>query len=161
MPVIARDRLGAGAGTYGALLASVGVGGLVAALYLASTAKHVRRGWLLAVATLGFPVLLVAFALVRSETVALVILLFTGYTMILGGALSNAILQGIVPDDMRGRLMSAYSFVVVGLAAVGNLAAGKVASLVGAGWTVAGGALLMILYAGLVYRAHPDLAELA
>jgi hypothetical protein len=57
--------------------------------------------------------------------------------------------------------MSACSFVVVGLAAGGNLAAGRVASMVGAGWTVAGSSVLMLVYAGLVYRAHPDLAKLA
>jgi MFS family permease len=161
MPVFARDRLGAGAGTYGALLACVGVGGLAGALYLAATARQARRGWLLAAATFGLPTLLLAFAFVRNEALAMVILLGAGFTMILGGALSNAILQSVVPDAMRGRLMSAYSFVVVGLAAVGNLAAGKVASMVGVGWTVAGGSLLMLVYAVLAYRAHPDLAELA
>ncbi len=160
MPVFARDHLGAGAGTYGALLAAVGVGGLIGALSMAATGRRLRRGRVLAAANFGFPALLLAFSLVRTELVALPLLLVVGFAMILGGALANAILQELVPDAMRGRLMSAYSFVVVGLAAVGNLAAGRLAASVGAGPTVAVGAALTLLYTAWVYRAHPDLAQL-
>src|SRR5918997_156741 len=80
MPVVARDMLGLGPGGYGLLLASVGIGGLAGALWLASRADLERsRGQLLAQAAFAFAILLIAFSFVRTPYVAYLMLLAVGF----------------------------------------------------------------------------------
>jgi MFS family permease len=161
MPVVARDRLGTGAGGYGVLLSCVGLGGLAGALYLASAGGTVRRGALLVRSGLSYGLLLLLFSLVRSVRAAELILLATGFVMILNGALANGLLQLFVPDSMRGRLMSAYSLIVVGVAqVVGSLLAGAVAKWAGVGWAIGGGATVIVLFTIWAIRTYPELAEL-
>jgi predicted MFS family arabinose efflux permease len=161
MPVVARDLLRVGASGYGVLLTCVGVGGLAGALFLAAVASHVRRGRLLRVSSFSYAALLVAFAFVRSEQVARGLLLATGFMMILNSALANGIMQAIVPDEFRGRLMSVYSLVVVGLSqAVGALLAGSVARAVGVDWAIGAGAAIMLGYAVWTFRRNPEVMEL-
>ncbi|GAC1514038.1 MAG: MFS transporter [Gemmatimonadaceae bacterium] len=158
MPVVARDRLHVGAGGYGILLACVGIGGFAGALFLAAVASRVRRGRLLAVASFAFPSLLLLFSLARSHLVAAVVLLAVGFSMIVTNALANGMLQSIVPDALRGRLMAAYSFVVVGLSQVtGSFVAGAVARAAGVDWAIAGGAVVMLAYGAWLYTKRPEL----
>jgi MFS family permease len=160
MPVVAREMLDLGPGGYGLLLASVGIGGLAGALWLAGRADLERgRGVLLAPASFAFASLLVAFALVRAAPVAYVFLLAIGFTMIVTNAVANALLQHIVPDEMRGRIMAAYSFIVVGLSqTIGAFGAGALAKAVGVQWAIGGGAVAMLLYAIWAFRRVPELA---
>jgi MFS family permease len=161
MPVVARDLLGTGAGGYGVLLACVGIGGLAGALFLAAVGQRFRRGQLLMVSSFGFAALLIAFSLTRSEWLARVILLVTGCMMIMNGALSNGILQSIVPDHLRGRVLAAYSLVVVGLAqVVGSFVSGAVAHAVGVDWAIGSGAVIMLAYAVFAYRRYPEMRTL-
>jgi MFS family permease len=77
--------------------------------------------------------------------------------MILHGALSNGLLQSEVPDMLRGRLMAAYSFAVVGMAqVVGSLFAGALARAFGADWAIGGGACIMLAYGAWTYERHRD-----
>ncbi|HZS57775.1 MAG TPA: MFS transporter [Gemmatimonadaceae bacterium] len=148
MPVVARDLLHAGAAGYGVLLACVGIGGLAGALFLASFGGRFRRGHLLAFSTFGFALLLIAFSLSRSEWLSRVVLLGCGFMMILNGALLNGLLQSIVPDTLRGRLMSVYSLIAVGVSqVVGSFIAGAVANAVGVDWAIGGFAAVMLAYA--------------
>ena len=161
MPVIARDLLHTGASGYGSLLTAVGIGGLGGALFLASVGARVRRGRLLAWGSFAYGVLLVAFSQARSLNVAWPLLLLVGCAMIFNGALSNAMLQELVPDQYRGRLMAAYSLVVVGLSqVVGNFLAGVVARAFNADYAVAGGAVVMLACAWWAFARHPDLRAL-
>jgi MFS family permease len=159
MPVIARDMLGLGPGGYGLLLACVGIGGLVGALWLAGRGDLERgRGQLLAQASFAFAVLLVAVSFVRSAPVAYGFLLAIGFTMIVNNAVANALLQHIVPDEMRGRIMAAYSFIVVGLSqTIGAFGAGAVAKVAGVQWAIGGGAAAMLVYAIWAFRRFPEL----
>ena len=76
--------------------------------------------------------------------------------MIVNGAVSNAVLQHSVPDQLRGRIMAAYSFVVVGLAqTVGSFAAGVVARPFGVQWAIAFGAIVMLAYGLYAFRRPP------
>ncbi|MFN2567944.1 MAG: MFS transporter [Gemmatimonadaceae bacterium] len=161
MPVVARDMLGLGPGGYGLLLASVGIGGLAGALWLAARGDLERgRGQLLAQASFSFASLLVAFAFVRSASVAYVLLLAIGFTMIVTNAVANALLQHIIPDAMRGRIMAAYSFIVVGLSqTVGAFGAGALARAVGVQWAIGGGAAAMLAYAIWAFRRVPELTS--
>ena len=157
MPVVARDVLGTGAEGYGLLLGCVGIGGLAGALFLASVGTRLPRGPLLARSSRGYALLLMLFALVRIPGFAYPVLLATGFAMILNNALTNGILQSIVPDAMRGRLMAAYSIAVVGLSqVVGALLAGAVASAFGAPWAIGGAAVIMLAYTSWVFARNPE-----
>ena len=157
MPVFARDRLGLDASGYGLLLACVGIGGLAGALAIAASAARQAGAKTLKVATIGYPVILLALAYTRSAHVAYALLLIAGAAMIANGAVSNTMLQHSVPDALRGRIMAAYSFVVVGLAqTIGSLSAGVVARAVGVHWAIASGAAIMLVYSLLAFR-HPAL----
>jgi MFS family permease len=90
---------------------------------------------------------------VRDARVACVLLFLAGAAMIANGAVSNAMLQHSVPDALRGRLMAAYAFVVVGLAqTVGSFIAGIVARILGVHWAIALGAIIMLVYAIRAFR---------
>jgi MFS family permease len=148
MPVVAGERLGLGPGGYGLLLACVGIGGLAGALTLAGLGDRLPRHVILARASYAFSSLLIIFALVRSPVVAYLILLLIGFAMIVNSAQANAMLQHLVPDELRGRIMAAYSFIVVGLSqVVGSFVAGGVARAFGVAWAIGGGGALMLLYA--------------
>jgi MFS family permease len=158
MPVVARDQLGLDAGGYGALLACVGIGGLTGALSLAAIGDRVSRSRLLLVAAFSYSIVLLAFALARTPGLAYPLLFFVGFTMILNNALANSTLQHLVPNELRGRLMAAYSFVVVGLSQViGSVLAGSVAHAIGANWAIGGGAVIMLLYAYQAFVRRPEL----
>ena len=156
MPVYARNRLGLGPGGYGLLLACLGVGGLFGALALAARAGPQAGRRTLRISSLAYPLILLALAAVRDARLAYVLLFFAGIAMIANGAVSNAMLQHSVPDALRGRLMAAYSFVVVGLAqTVGSFLAGIVAKAFGVHWAIAIGAVVMLSYAIRAYRRPP------
>jgi len=161
MPVIARDRLGTGAGGYGSLLTAIGIGGLAGALFLAVVGSRLKRGRLLAWSTAVFASALLGLAMTRVFHVAWAILLIAGCAMILNGALSNALLQTLVPDEFRGRLMAAYSLVVVGLSQVmGNFVAGAVARAAGPQFAIAGGAAIIFLMVFWAFNSHRELLRL-
>ena len=161
MPVVARDRLGTGAGGYGSLLTAVGIGGLAGALFLAAVGSRVQRGRLLATATSGFAILLLVLAATTRFELAWPLLLATGCGMILNGALSNSILQTLAPDEFRGRIMAAYSLVVVGLSqVVGNVFAGVVARAFGPQWAIGGGAVIVLASCWWGFVRHRELASI-
>lgn len=157
MPVVARDQLGMGAGGYGAMLAMVGIGGLLGALLVAGPLSHRhRKGPVLMGAGLAFPLLLFAFAWTTHAGLALGLLLATGVAMITFNALSNGVLQLLVEERFRGRLMAFYSLVFVGLSqAVGSFALGALARLVTAGGAIAMSAVVL-LGASLIALGRSD-----
>jgi MFS family permease len=161
MPVMARDQLGLQADGYGGLLASVGVGGLIAALVLAGPATHWRKGRVLVVSSVGYSVLLILFSMVTNVNAANILLLFVGCALIVFNAVTNHALQLLVPEEYRGRLMALYALVVVGLSQVaGSLAAGAVAKVIGVGWAIGGAAAITLAYCVWTFRRAPELAEL-
>ena len=147
MPVEARDRLGLGAGGYGGLLASVGIGGLVGALLIAGPASHWRRGRVLTVTGIVFPVLLIALAFTTTSAQATMVLFAIGVTMIIYNALGNGMLQMIVPEAYRGRLMAFYSLLFVGLSQLlGALMLGAAARAFGVQWAIGGSAVVTLVF---------------
>ena len=161
MPVLARDRLGLGAGGYGVMLSVLGVGGLAGALALASAGLHIRRGYLVIRTATAYATLLLILSFVRQPAIAYPILLGTGFLMIVNNAMANGMLQTMVPDEYRGRLMSIYSMIVVGLPqVVGAFSAGAIAGLIGIEWAIGGAAVGMLLFAWWLFRRYPELREL-
>lgn len=157
MPVIARDVLHTGAGGYGLLVTLVGVGALSGALALAALSSRVRRGKLFVVSALSFAGLLLVFSLVRSVSIAGPLLVVIGLTMMINGALANGMLQSIVPDELRGRVMAAYVFVYVGFTPIGSLIAGAVAHVLNVQWAIGGGATIMLIYSVWAFWKFPEI----
>ncbi|HET7791148.1 MAG TPA: MFS transporter [Gemmatimonadales bacterium] len=146
MPVFARDVLHRGAGGYGALTSSIGVGAMLGALGVAFYSTRIRvRGRLMLAGGTAFGVLLVVFALSRAMALSLVVLALAGCAMIVNNSLTNTLLQTAVPDHLRGRIMGLYSFVFVGMAPFGAFMMGLVAEHFGAPLAVGGGGVIVAL----------------
>lgn len=161
MPVLARDRLGLGAGGYGVMLSVLGIGGLTGALALAAAGLHIKRGPLVVKTATTYATLLLILSFVRQPMVAYPILLVTGFLMITNNAMANGMLQTMVPDEYRGRLMSIYSMIVVGLPQViGAFSAGAIAGLIGVQYAIGGAAVAMLAFAWWTFRRYPELKEL-
>ena len=139
MPVVARDVLHTNARGYGVLMAAVGVGAMLGALALATRGRRVRQGPALLEGGAAFGVLLVLFATARTFATALLLLALAGCAMIVTTALANTMLQTIVPDELRGRVMAFYAFVFVGMAPLGAFQAGLLAEHTTAPFAIAVG----------------------
>ena len=157
MPVVASDLLGTGASGYGALLTFVGVGALTGALLLAALGPRIRRGRLFGSTAFAFALLTILFAFVRSVPLAAVVLLFLGLTMLINGALANGILQSVVPDELRGRVMATYVFVYVGFTPFGSFIAGAIARVVGVEWAIFSGGVVMLAYFIWAFWKYPEI----
>jgi predicted MFS family arabinose efflux permease len=101
--------------------------------------------------------LTILFSFVRSVPLAAVVLLFLGLTMLINGALANGILQTVVPDELRGRVMATYVFVYVGFTPIGSFIAGVVARAVGVEWAIFSGGVVMLAYFMWAFWRYPDI----
>jgi MFS family permease len=147
MPAFARDVLGRGANGYGVLMSASGTGALIGALVVATyghlfTPRRLALGgvWL-------FSIALFAFSLSRNFYLALTFLLVAGFGMLLFFSTSNTVLQTIVPDEMRGRVMGVWSLVFGAMIPLGSLEAGAVAHWLGTPFALALGAIICALSA--------------
>jgi MFS family permease len=132
MPIFAKDILHGGPHTLGFLMAASGIGALTGAVYLASRQTILGLGRFIAYASAIFGMGIIAFSLSKILIVSLFMMFITGYGMIVQMASSNTILQSIVEEDKRGRVMSIYATAIIGMAPIGNLFAGALASRIGA-----------------------------
>jgi len=159
MPVFARDVLHTGAGGYGALMAAVGAGAMLGALALALLSERVPKGRTLLAGGAAFSVLLGLFALSPWLSVSLGLLALTGCAMIVTTALTNTLLQTLVPDQLRGRVMGFYAFMFVGMAPLGAFQAGWLAERIGAPAGTAIGAGLCLAGMLISWWRVPELRE--
>src|SRR3982751_1109209 len=157
MPVIARDVLHTGASGYGLLLTFVGIGALTGALSLAGLGARIRRGRLFNAAAYAFAGLTILFSLMRSVHYAAIVLLFLGLVMLISGALANGMLQAVVPDELRGRVMATYIFVYVGFTPIGSVIAGALARVMGVEWAIFTGGVVMLAYFLWAFWKYPEI----
>jgi MFS family permease len=136
MPIFASKILKGGPHTLGFLMGAVGIGALISALSLAIRKSVIGLGRMIYISTGLFGVSLIFFGLSRNIWVSLVMMLFCGFGMMQQMAASNTIIQTIVDEDKRGRVMSFYTVAFVGMAPFGSLLAGAMAHAVGAPRTV-------------------------
>ncbi|MDD5155729.1 MAG: MFS transporter [Candidatus Omnitrophica bacterium] len=142
MPVFADRVLRVGAKGLGMLMSSAGVGALIAALFLAGLGDFKHKGRLLMVSLMIFSVSLVAFSVSRTYPLSLLALLFVGFSSVASISLINTILQTLVHDRFRGRIMSVFMFTFAGVMPFGNLFAGALAQAWGVSWAVAIGSII-------------------
>ena len=156
MPVFARDVLHAGARGLGIMMAATGDGAVLGALALAALERRIRKGLVLIWAGPIFGVAVAAFALVPSFAVALAILPLAGGAMILTSALTNTLIQTLVPDELRGRVMGFYAFVFMGMSPLGAFLIGWGADRLGAPAAVAAGGAICVVAALELWRRVPE-----
>lgn len=159
LPIFAARVLRGGPQTLGYLMGASGVGALLGAITLASRRSVLGLGALLPRMVALFAAGIATFALSRSLLLSMLALVVAGFGFMVQMASSNTLLQTIVEDDKRGRVMSFYSMAFVGSAPFGSLIAGAVAQHAGAPLTLAGGAAGLLAVALTFFRALPALRE--
>jgi len=157
MPVFADRILHGGARGLGILMGATGVGALFGALTLAAKTgiKGLGRWVAISCASLGISLFLFSFS--TSFWLSAALLLPAGYSMMLQMACSNTLIQTMVPDQLRGRVMSVYSMMFMGMAPFGAFFGGALAHRIGAPITVATGGAACVLGAIWFGRALPEL----
>ena len=153
LPVFAADVLGGGPHTLGLLSAASGLGALGGALYLASRASVLGLGRVIVVATLALGLALIGFSRSDALWASAGLLVLTGGGMMVQMAASNTLIQTMVDEDKRGRVLSFLGMAFQGTAPFGSLLAGWLAGFVGARAVVTGSGVLVVL-AGLVFAAQ-------
>jgi MFS family permease len=153
MPLFADRVLHGGARGLGILMGATGVGAMLGALTLATRAGVSGLGRWVAFSCLGFGTGLVLFSLSRNFWLSAILLLPVGYCMMLGMSSSNTLIQAMVPDELRGRMMALYTMMFMGMAPFGSLFAGALAHRLGAPLTVSIGAVACIV-AAVVFFLH-------
>lgn len=160
MPVFAKEILHGGSNAFGFLMGASGIGALIGALYLASRRSVLGLGKIIPLSTAMFGCGLITFSLSRFFLLSLALMLITGLGMIMQMASSNTILQTIVDDDKRGRIMSFYLMAFMGTAPFGSLLAGGLASYLGAPNTLIIGGVSCFLGAILFASKLSDLRKM-
>jgi len=152
MPVFARDALGLDASGYGVMVASIGVGALAAAFFMAAFGGRVRQSRLVLGSSVFFGAVLFIASFAPGFWWAVILYTICGGTMALNGIAANTMLQTEAPDELRGRVMGFYSFMVLGLAPFGSLQAGWLAEQFGVRIAFAfGGAICLMVAAGVAW----------
>ncbi len=161
MPVFAKDVLHGGPSALGFLMGGSGIGALAGALYLASRNSVLGLGKMLPISTGVFGVGLMAFASSRNFLLSLAMMTVVGFGQMVQLAASNTLLQTMVDDHQRGRVMGFYTAAFVGMAPIGSLLAGAFAGVIGAPWTLFLGGIACLIGAGTFARKLPQLREKA
>ncbi len=145
MPIIADKFLGGGSATLGYLMGASGLGALAAALVLATRREVFGLGRWVNFASAGFGIFLIAFSFSRSFWLSAVLLVPIGFSMMTQMSSSNTLIQAMVPDELRGRVMSLYSMMFMGMAPFGALLSGWLAQYIGTPNTIVLGGSVCIV----------------
>lgn len=169
MPVFADDLLHGGPQTLGFLMGGIGIGAVVGALMLASRRTVVGLGKWMVQAGLGFCIVISIFALSSSVWLSVLMMMFTGLTVVIVNAAGNTLIQTIADEDKRGRSLSLLMMCYLGLVPIGGLVFGELArpNRLGPRWTVIAGAAVVAVavlrFAWMLPRiraaAYPVLVE--
>lgn len=157
MPVFANEVLKGGPHTLGILMAATGVGALGGAVWLASRQSVLGLGKVIVVAGSIFGASLIVFSLSRWVWLSVPVLVFVGGGMMLQMAASNTMLQTLVDEHMRGRVMSFFTVAVLGMAPFGSLAAGWLGARFGAPAAVSLGGLVTLVCVAIFQRRLPEM----
>jgi MFS family permease len=159
MPVFAKDIFHGGPQTLGFLMAMSGIGALTGAAYLAARRSVVGLGRVLTFAAGTFGLAIIIFSHSTILWFSMLVMYAAGFSMIVQAAASNTILQTVVDEDKRGRIMSFYTMALVGMMPLGSLLAGSLASKIGAPNTLLAGGACCIIGALLFFRKLPRVRE--
>ncbi|MBD2038484.1 MFS transporter [Leptolyngbya sp. FACHB-321] len=156
-PIFASEILHGGPETLGFLMASSGLGALIAAVYLSARPNALGLSKLIAIAPAIFGSALIVFALSRVLWLSMLAVLLIGMGLVLQHTSGNTVLQTIVDDDKRGRVMSFYMMAFTSTVTFGNLVAGSLATHIGAPNTLLLGGILCISGSLLFTKQLPEM----
>jgi MFS family permease len=157
IPIFAVKILHGGVNSYGWLMGAVGFGAMFGALAIAMRQQLKGMGNLVSYSAMGLGVSLTLFSASRWFWVSFAALIFCGFTMMMQFTATNTLIQAMVPEQLRGRVMSLYAMMFLGMTPLGSLAAGKLADHIGAPTTVAIGGVASCI-GGLIFaRKWPAL----
>lgn len=159
LPMIVGDRLAGDARVLGYLTAASGLGALSGALFLASRKSVHGLGRIVVLSALAFGAGLILFGFSRSIWFSLPMMLLTGMGMMVQMAASNTILQTVVEENKRGRVMSLFLMAYAGMAPFGSLFGGFMADRFGASLTLECGGVICCLGALVFLRALPEITR--
>jgi len=160
MPVFARDVLHTGAAGYGMLMGINGAGALSGALLVGTLSQRGQRGKLLFFVNIGFAATLVAFALSQWVILSAMLLFLIGASQTLLMAFTNTLIQLIVPDEFRGRVMALYTVIPMGFMPLGTMALGGIGDIAGVPLTVAVAAAIALGFTLVGRRLFPEVYHL-
>lgn len=159
LPIFAERVWNVGASGFGILSAAPGVGGFIGALAVASVSRYPRKGRLMIGGTILYGLMLAAFALSPSFVLGAICLTLSGAAGVAYSATVSSLVQSIIPNEMRGRVMSFYQM-SYGISGLSALPAGAIAAWAGAPITIAACGVLTAISAVAILRLRPILATL-
>ncbi len=145
LPAYASEVLRATPQEYGLMSTMTGIGALTAALVVASLGHSKRKGVLVTIGNIGFPLFLIALSFSQALPLSLGLLIFSGFSFMVQSSTANTLVQSTVPDHLRGRVMSVYMLSFFGLSPLGSLQAGFIAEHWGVPAGIGVGALVALL----------------
>jgi MFS family permease len=168
LPVFARDVLNHEAQGLARLWAATGVGALLSSLAMSyGLSNSRRRERLLLAGSVFFGLAVVAFAMSRNFALSCLLLALVGAGMVSVANAVDTLLQALVQDEIRGRVMSMYGLAFIGLPPVGGMLIGALADLIGwrwgrhgAQWALAAGGVFIVLFATRAMLVAPRVKEL-
>ncbi len=160
IPIFARDIFHLGASGLAWMMGVAGAGAFCGALLLAYLGDFKRKGWSVLGGAFGFGVFLIAFAQATRLTWSLIFLFGVGFTVVTSVAVTNTLLQQLVTDEMRGRVMSMFILSFIGAMPIGNLLAGAASHRFSTPFALTAGGVCIIIYVTIVAFANPRLREL-
>src|ERR1041385_7535300 len=159
-PVFARDILHFGETGLALLQGTAGAGGVFGCLCLAYLGDFRHKGWFVLLGILAFSICLVGFSLSTNVRLSLFFLFALGFGIVCSVAVTNTLLQKLVTDEMRGRVMSMFMLSFIGAMPIGNLIAGAASHRFGAPHTLAAGGVVITIFVVLVTWRRPRLRQL-
>jgi MFS family permease len=159
VPLFAKDILHGGAHTFGFLMTSAGSGALVGTLYLASRQTVLGLGRVIVIATMLFAAGIASFALSSNFIISMAALTLAGFGAMTLVASCNTVLQTILDEDKRGRVMSFFTMAFMGMAPFGSLGAGAMSGIIGPKETLLLGSVGCLAGAALFARHLPQIRE--
>jgi MFS family permease len=159
VPVFAKEILHGGAHTYGFLMTAGGCGAFIGTVYLASRSSVLGLGKLIVIGGMSFAVGISTFAMSTNLNISFIALVLTGFGGITAIASSNTILQTILEEDKRGRVMSLFTVAFMGMAPFGSLGAGTMAGIIGPRDTLLIGAACCLAGTALFAKNLPKIRE--
>jgi MFS family permease len=160
MPIFAEKILHGGPQALGFLSGATGVGAIAGSIYLASRKSVLGLGRIIVISSNLFGIGLIGFSLSRLFWLSLLMMLLIGFGMMVEMASSNTVLQTIVEEDKRGRIMGFYTMAFMGMVPFGSLLAGSLANNIGAPNTVMIGGVACILGSVLFAKKLPSLRRI-
>jgi predicted MFS family arabinose efflux permease len=159
-PVFARDVFHLGETGLALLMGMAGAGALFGALFLAYLGDFRRKGWFVLGGDFIFAVCLMIFSLSSNLIISIIFLFALGFAIVCSVAVTNTLLQKLVTDEMRGRVMSMFMLSFIGAMPIGNLIAGSASHRFGVQHTLAAGGAIIAVFVAIVSWRSPRLRQL-